>query len=734
MTMIRFYFVVLCTMFFLIDTQAQDQQKNLEKYWRYRQRLRDNFIVVNQYVEKSGTNLPASAIDLNNDIIDWGDANSGISHYLSVLATELYLLKNNEQPYTTTLKELYYLMLALERIDTYSEYYHRLLRTNGRSGSVNADIDINGFCVRDDVSSSFFNNNLSHFPVRNLRSTFEDLKRRELSQDNIYHNLEGLSLVASLVGTEDVSAIPVSFINTFIPTYLQGKGIKNGNSVNFSLWAKDFVKRYLKYMQSNTKRFEVRLPLTRKLIASLTNHWVLKNPITGDYVNQGSGSGAEMYDIGFYYNVGAVQAGNAITGENLRQYDPFILSVSAATDIYNTALDHGGENINITVVNWPFPFNKFIDPISVHVSAFDHYKVATLATIGNLRGTETFSFLRSKRDQPTVYGPYEHFPLMYTTLHDPCQLLFGPEKPIYSTDKVIIENLLNTAPECGPTSNGNINWSSDSRLVWPERLGKSTSERLEYSGLDYMMLHNLYYIAFRGEEFRNVSLSSSTLQSGDYYAKFITTASSVAQNSTVSLKATQSISLKPGFKVAAGSTFRSTITGQRANNYIGAMYKSLVVPMCGTFYPNGGSSGGRIEATSGGTETATATASTTNDLISFDDLVIFYDTSASTARVADATSTEISSEVLQTEKSESWIYPNPTKGKFTIWTRHDADMTLSVSSVTVLNSVGKEVERRDGMNLDQSNFEIDLSPYPSGVYIIKIETNHGMRIERVVKQ
>ena len=716
----------------VFTSEAQNQQKNLEKYWRYRQRLRDNFIVVNQNVEKSGVSLPASVIELNNSIVDWGDANNGVSHYMSVLATELYLLKANDQSYTTTLKELYYLMLALERLDTYSEYYHRQLKTNG-GGFVNKDTDINGFNVRDDVTYSFFDNNRNHFPASYVRSVYTDLNRRELSQDNIYHNLEGLALVASLVGTENVSSIPVTFINTFIPSYLQSKGIINGSSVNFSLWAKDIVKRYLKYMQSNSKKFEVRDPLKIKPVISLTNHWVLKNPITGDYVNQGSGRGGDGYDLGFLYNVGAVRAGNAITGEDLRQYDPFILSVGAATDLYNTALDHGGENINITVINWPFPFNKFIDPVSVSLSTSDHYRIATLATIANLRGTETFSLLRSKRDQVSSYGPYEHFPLLYTVLHDPAQFLFGPEKSIYGTDKGNIENLLNSAPECGPSSTGNINWSSESRLVWPERLGASTNEQKEYSGSDYMMLHNLYYLAFRGEDFRNVTLSSNPLQTGDYYGKYITTASTVLQNTTVTLKATHSISLKPGFKAAAGSTFKGSITAQRSNNYIGALYRPFEVTMCGIFYPNGGSSGGRVEATSGGVETGLAVTSTTNDIVSFDDLAVFYDASASSARVADTASVKNLDELLQSAEADSWIYPNPTKGNFAITPPLNVDKGMQILNLIILNSMGKIIDELH-VSSSSMHLEIDMSAYPAGVYLVKIQTNHGMHVERVIRQ
>ena len=140
---------------------GQDQNANLQKYWAYRDRLRQKFILVDQNVEYFGTNIPASSIDLTSKSIDWGDANSGMSHYLSVLATELWLLKNNEQDYSQTLKELYYAMHAMERMDVYSE---SSLRGKANLGNfVDEPVDRNGFHIRDDVSEGFWNNYKSHF-------------------------------------------------------------------------------------------------------------------------------------------------------------------------------------------------------------------------------------------------------------------------------------------------------------------------------------------------------------------------------------------------------------------------------------------------------------------------------------------------------------------------------------------------------------------------------------------
>ena len=121
----RRIFIGLFIFTITIPIYAQTEQANLAKYWKYRDRLRSKFIVVSENVMDYGVNIPASDIyyksDSTKSYICWGDGNNNMSHYLSVLATELWLLKHNNKDYTTTLKELYFAMLALERLDVYSE-------------------------------------------------------------------------------------------------------------------------------------------------------------------------------------------------------------------------------------------------------------------------------------------------------------------------------------------------------------------------------------------------------------------------------------------------------------------------------------------------------------------------------------------------------------------------------------------------------------------------------------
>ena len=118
-------------LFLIVPLLGQNQMANLEKYWKYRQELRDKFIVVSGNVEEQGVNIPAAGINYHWKV-NWSEGNSNMSHYLSVLATELWLLKNNNQDYSVTLKELYYAMLAMERLDLYSEQNFRIQEKKNR--------------------------------------------------------------------------------------------------------------------------------------------------------------------------------------------------------------------------------------------------------------------------------------------------------------------------------------------------------------------------------------------------------------------------------------------------------------------------------------------------------------------------------------------------------------------------------------------------------------------------
>lgn len=469
--------------------EAQNAEANLRKYHSYRERLREKFIVVSPNIMEYGVNIPASDIFYDADRISWGDANNNMAHYLSMLSTELYLLKTNKKPYNTTLSELYYAMWALERLDMFSEANWRWKLATGKRPENDSlakafarPDDINGFMLRDDVGVQFWTRHGSHFPVKHCRANLiknNPYEMEEMSQDVIEHVIEGLSLVNSLTGKEDISNVSCATPEITIKNYLRNKGIlicaddsaTTPLTVDFSRWAKDIVKRYISYMQyDGVYEFRKKVFWKKTPLKILSTHWVLVNPVTKQPVMEGSGTDTGVGLI----STGLIQAAEAITGEKgLRKYKGIV-----GDKTYRLAFKHPA------FYQWGKEDNK------------------TRSLACHVRNDDNFYILRRLRDSydphKTRHFPiYEHFPLMYLAIHHLTydQITLKPKE--YDFDNALYEGLLNSAPTNGPATNCGVReWTSTSRCLWPENLGKNTDKHTEFNGLDYMMLLNLYYIAF----------------------------------------------------------------------------------------------------------------------------------------------------------------------------------------------------------------------------------------------
>lgn len=140
----------------------------------------------------------------------------------------------------------------------------------------------------------------------------------------------------------------------------------------------------------------------------------------------------------------------------------------------------------------------------------DDYKVRSLACTGNVLGDSTYTMLLNRRSYaPYNYGHptiYEHLPLINLAIYDLDGNNLKQDSTLYRTEKAIYESLLNEAPFYGPTGKCDpdadrfaSNWSETSRCVWPENLRPSLRRPCwdaDFNGMDYMMLYNLYRIAF----------------------------------------------------------------------------------------------------------------------------------------------------------------------------------------------------------------------------------------------
>lgn len=84
------------------------------------------------------------------------------------------------------------------------------------------------------------------------------------------------------------------------------------------------------------------------------------------------------------------------------------------------------------------------------------------------------------------------------------------------------------------------------------------------------------------------------------------------------------------------------------------------------------------------------------------------------------------------------IYPNPNNGKFQVYclSAGTASPNNQVSNIEIYNLLGKKVYSVSNINQQTLNnkTDIDVSAFPSGMYVVQIKTGNDLAIIKVVKE
>jgi hypothetical protein len=204
--------------FFLLFLQglsgySQDELTNLQKYWHYRFKLVNYYMVVG---DGPGMSLPADIRNTNTSVeIRWGESPVYLGYYMGVLATEYKLLHDNGQNTDQTLTELYYAIKAVIRIDNVAESYPVWDQVYSNT--------TDGFLIRDDVPANFVSTHLSQLNINlpinqgvtpgsgtpayvsSMTSDFSSISSSDhpkaiaVSQDVLYQLLMGFALVSKYI-------------------------------------------------------------------------------------------------------------------------------------------------------------------------------------------------------------------------------------------------------------------------------------------------------------------------------------------------------------------------------------------------------------------------------------------------------------------------------------------------------------------------------------------------------
>jgi hypothetical protein len=526
--------VGLCTY-----SYCQSDFQNLDKYWFYRDRLK-KFVLVSSNYNEQGTNYPAAKI--YNDSLCYDDGNGVFNHYVSVLATEYRLLKNNGQDYSNTIKELYYALKSFERIDRIAETY---------SGGAPA---LNGSYLRQDVDQAFWQKYKAggtnpYFTVNNLSAgvspyagdTPENKEYELNSLDNNVHNLYAFYLVYKLVDNE----------------------IVDGNTINFKDLVKSNVLRIMTHMYHPNDTYVMhwcdydqnilKVFVCDEIKNVWNTSWYLKNTVTNQLVPEGNGTDGTMLALskGFAAVANAILGVSSYTG-TLYSSNVTDLLLSSSTNTVPLTLTFDIKNATgayypcgknnaakiacaTTFTCCPIPiatpivfgtmkvtlgnlvlFNKykpagttgeydFVNLLTANYNpytyTYDFEKQGIMCALGNITASgvskNAYQILM-ERQKNTPLQRYEDLALLWSIIQNNYSY-------ISSTDRSFVKDLLNRAPQNGPYKSisngilqyGDFEWSGISRLVWPEHLGDRKSDEAhlgEFTGLDYMLLHNLYWL------------------------------------------------------------------------------------------------------------------------------------------------------------------------------------------------------------------------------------------------
>jgi hypothetical protein len=537
----------------------------LMKYWYYRERLKKDFM---QFADpwKRGSSEPASIRRHyefgTSQNIKWGDGTIDLGIYIGVLATEYKLLVNAGENTDETIKELYFALRTLDRLDLYAE--GACIRDD--PNSYNSPQFMNGFFMRDEIGAGlFYNNNysspnsefgwfeniLNSFgsePVSIFQSDYVSHRIRanggalEESKDQVVYLMEGLLLVLKLI-PDDVRYIINDISTNYIPTPAVFEMSTNTSYLKAQAWWR--IKKIMDFIHPPSDGWTV-------------GKFDIINPVSGSKVELGKNfwSWAPAFSDIYFRVTGGTSNPDANV---LDFFNPVQRAFRYACK----------KQYRFQQKYFPLIYSTFDMKDNIHL----FLRLNILARQASPEYTSFNSCLFSE------YKFY-HLPLLHFVLNDE----WGIPWPCFNCNysNADYQNLLLQAPCKGPWigagNYGSYNWSSTSLIVHPQRRGQEIFPG-EFNGLDYMLIHNLLlltnfnstnadmknlYKAVVKETMpwnRNGALGNGVQNNRIYIPSYtsIDASNTINSNGFVTYRAEESINLNTGFYVNQGADFYAYI-------------------------------------------------------------------------------------------------------------------------------------------------------------------------------
>lgn len=505
--------VIFLTLFFIsfqfCEAQIShgDAADAAAKYWLYRWRFVNDFIKVG---EQQGESIPMgerNADGLSENYAKFGDGTQKIGMYLCMLATEFKLLQNNNRfpDLEKTKTELYYALMAFERLDFTAETYY----------SPPIPAMNNGFFFRDDVPADFltrpakpwdptnslinkdlFNKEFTKFCYINRpqNMTVDNIANKSLTGGEDYLNGDFVTMIqydATQMREENINdmskdqAIAMfmgwGLVVMLVDDNTYDVKLNDGNiiSFNFHQKAKEQYDRVLKYIKKQTIFG----------IPTLSNDWIIHNPFDIP---------VERGPIAIDFSFPMAQAGNIVLGpnSNLALYSPYLGIPVGYHDLISLS----------SYPIWDFLENDFIfngneDAVNVSMQVGLAAMSDSWRTGPGLFGINTTPFsIKSNSDDYS----WEQFYVPFWSLWNDKQIpsINGFRNNIFNQ----MYDDVKKAPCAGPYRFGSYG-DSDFDFTFEYggnfRYFRDFAETHQgsgaiilgfFNGLDYMIIHNLMYL------------------------------------------------------------------------------------------------------------------------------------------------------------------------------------------------------------------------------------------------
>lgn len=741
--------------FFILFSQTPND--NLKKYWYYRERLVNDFLKPGTL---QGHSLPAgSRWHQNQPQILWGDETVELGWYIAVLATEYKLLQLNGQSTAQTKKELFYALETFNRLDFTAESYW---------GGSNA---LNGFFIRGDADSIFWHYNKSHFNQKK----YSKLNINKIKNYQYPENPNGYVFNSNSKPSEPTidQVIPI-----LMGMALVAKLCNPFDSYNQSVFMDGDI-FFVKEAQN----------ITHRIISFLkSNNWSLKNPVINQCImgicdeNDRPNNCLIDYQCGasavlFSYPI--AEAAKFITGVNYhdnisngsKSLWELMQFLGSASGLHPSWFQEGykittlaaissswhftsGHIPPISLSNYIFPdltclaqsyANTLLDYVDLNfnlnstclLTQFNLYNSTSLMLplVSAASNTEINPLLHQVLHGGTNSIPYQNY--LNLLISAPCvgPFNFGsPTAPFLPWDIETVEGSSNTNYWVYYPENREYEWSSAQRFIHAQRRGASCFYNCdfggEYNGLDYMLLHNLYYLVDPNGDLPPFVNHSSLEISNIVFPVLIPPGGSYGSHqSPAIIKSFNSIivtntTLNNNANVTFVAGDEIIITGEFATNAGTEFHAYIQRPECvGSIYVQSVNQDNNQEK------------SNNSNLYDMTDFTMLFNKNSYMLHmpyedVVDGLELQNNINSTNTQYHQAFkIIPNPNNGTFTIYVQtlnEQEQLQLSVMDV-----YGKQIFNQQINNSE--NHQIDLSAYSKGIYYVSVTGNNGFReVKKVV--